>query len=236
MNTAAEEIWAILREVAASQKETELSMKETDRKMQETDRKMKETDRKFERYVEENARRSAEADRKFERYVEENARRSAETDRKMQETDRKIKEVTANIGRLGNKLGEFVEEMVKPAAVRLFREQGIDVHEVHRDVEAQRGGESIEVDLLVVNDSDVVAIECKSTLSHDDVNAHLARLGKLKRMLPAYADRRVMGAVTGMVIPDNVARFAYGQGLFVIGQSGEQMLIRNGAGFRPKVW
>lgn len=193
MNAAAEEIWAILRDVAQSQKET-------DRKMQETDRKMQ------------------------------------ETDRKMQETDRKIKEMATSIGRLGNKLGDFIEEMVRPAAVRLFREQGIEVHEVHRNVEAQRGDEGIEVDLLVVNDTDIVAIECKSTLSVDDINEHIARLDKLKRLLPAYRDKRVMGAVTGMVIPDPVARHAYRQGLYLIAQSGEHLLIRNDKAFKPRVW
>ncbi len=61
-----------------------------------------------------------------------------ETDRKFQETDRKIKEMTISIGRLGNKLGDFVEEMVRPAAVRLFQEWGIADHEVHRQVVANR--------------------------------------------------------------------------------------------------
>jgi hypothetical protein len=200
MNAAAEEIWAILREVAQSQKET-------DRKMQETAQQMKETDRKMQ-----------------------------ETDRKMKETDKKIKEMTTSIGRLGNKLGDFVEEMVRPAAVRLFRERGIDVHEVHRNVAAQRGDDGIEVDLLVVNDTDIVAIECKSTLSIDDVNEHITRLAKLKRLLPSYRDKRVMGAVSGMVIPDNVARYAYSQGLYLIAQSGDHLLIRNDAGFSPQVW
>ncbi len=40
----AEEIWAILHEVAASQRETDRRMQETDRRMQETDRRMPETD------------------------------------------------------------------------------------------------------------------------------------------------------------------------------------------------
>ena len=33
------------------------------------------------------------------------------------ETGKMIKEVTDNIGRLGNRLGEFVEDMVKPGSV-----------------------------------------------------------------------------------------------------------------------
>jgi len=218
MITAAEEIWAILREVSQSQKANE---------------------RKFEQFIEENAKRSEETDRKMQetdRIVKETSQQMQVTTAQMKETDKKIKEVNASIGRLGNKLGDFVEEMVRPAAVRLFREQGIEVHEVHRNVEAQRGDEGIEVDLLVVNDTDIVAIECKSTLATDDIKEHVGRLDKLKRLLPTYAGKRVMGAVTGMVIPDNVARYAYSQGLFVIAQSGDHLLIRNQAGFSPRVW
>ena len=42
-----EEVWAILREVSASQLETDRRMQETDRRMQETDRYLKETDRQL---------------------------------------------------------------------------------------------------------------------------------------------------------------------------------------------
>ena len=174
---------------------------------QETDRKFQETDRKFQ-----------------------------ETDKKFQATDKKIKQVTENIGRLSNKLGDFIEEMVHPAAVRLFQERGIDVHEVHRNVSSRRHGEGIEVDLLVVNDTDIIAIECKSTLSIDDVNDHLERLKKLKRLLPAYSNKQVMGAVTGMVIPENVAQYAYRQGLYVIGQTGDQLVVRNDLKFNARRW
>ena len=159
-----------------------------------------------------------------------------ETDRQMKETDCKIKEMTAGIGRPGNRRGDFIEDAVRPSAVRLFRERGIEVHEVRQNVSSQRGGEGIEVDLLVVNDTDVVAIECKSNLKLDDVNDHLARLAKLKRLLPKYADSKVMGAMAAMVIPDNVAAYALRQGLFVIGQNGEDLAIRNEAGLSPAVW
>ncbi|CAK0767632.1 DUF3782 domain-containing protein [Gammaproteobacteria bacterium] len=173
----------------------------------------------------ETARRFQETDRKFQ-----------ETDRKFQETERAIREVGKRIGELGNRLGGFIEETVRPAAVRLFRELGIDVHEVHRDVQSERGEEAIQIDLLVVNDADTIAIECKSHLSIDDVNEHLERLEKIKRLLPKYAASRVLGAVAAMVIPDNVAKYAYRQGLYVIGQTGEHLVIRNDSKFRPKAW
>lgn len=43
----AEDVWALLRELTASQKETDRRMQETDRRMQETDRYMKETSREI---------------------------------------------------------------------------------------------------------------------------------------------------------------------------------------------
>ncbi len=196
----ADDIWAILRELAQSQKET-------DRKFQETDKKFQDTDKKFQ-----------------------------DTDKQFKETDRKIKEVTGNIGKLGNRLGEFIEDAVRPAVVRLFRQQGIDVHEVHPNVSSQRGDEGVEVDVLVVNDVEIVAIECKSKLSVDDVNEHVERLAKLKRLLPSYAGKRVLGAVAAMVIEDSVAQYAYRKGLYVIGQSGDHLEIRNAVGFVAKSW
>jgi hypothetical protein len=177
-----------------------------------------------------------ESDRKWQEMREEMREMSKETDRQIQETNKEIKKVSTNLGRLGNKLGDFIEEMVYPAAVRLFKERGIDVHEVYRNVSYTGEREGIEIDLLVVNNADIIAIECKSTLSIDDVNEHLERLEKLKRLLPLYRDKQVMGAVTAMIIPDNVAQYAYKKGLFVIGQTGEQLVVRNDAKFKAKVW
>ena len=193
MSTMADDIWAILRELAQSQKET-------DRKFQETDKKFQDTDKQF------------------------------------KETDRKIKEVTGNIGKLGNRLGEFIEDAVRPAVVRLFRQRGIDVHEVHPNVSSQRADEGVEIDVLVVNDVEIVAIECKSKLSVDDINEHVERLAKIKRLLPSYANKRVLGAVAAMVIEDSVAQYAYRKGLYVIGQSGDHLEIRNAVGFVAKSW
>jgi hypothetical protein len=45
-----------------------------------------------------------------------------------------------------------------------------------------------------------------------------------------------MGAVAAMVIPDNVAVYAFRHGLFVIGQSGEHLEIRNDPDFTPAAW
>ena len=166
-----------------------------------------------------------ETDRKFQ-----------ETDRQMKETDRQIKQLSKQIGELGNRLGEFIEGWVKPAVVRLFQARGINIHEVYPDVEVDRGTEGIQIDLLVVNDTEAVLVEVKSKLTLADIDEHLERLAKFKRLLPRYSDVRAMGAMAAMVIPKDAARYAYRQGFFVLAQSGETVVILNDARFRPKAW
>ena len=39
-----------------------------------------------------------------------------------------------------------------------------------------------------------------------------------------------------MVAPQDAARYAYRQGLFVLAQSGDSAIILNDARFLPKVW
>ena len=161
---------------------------------------------------------------------------SAEIKETQKITAREIKAVNTSIGRLSNRLGEFVEEAVRPSAVHLFRERGIDIHEVQQSITAKRDGEQLEIDLLVVNNENVVVIECKSNLSVDDVNDHLERLEKVKRLLPRYNNCKVLGGVAGMVIPDNVATYAIKKGLYVIGQNGDHLELRNEQSFTAKAW
>ncbi|MDB9538648.1 hypothetical protein PN457_03035, partial [Anabaenopsis arnoldii] len=70
------------------------AQKETERRFQETERLLKEQSQETERLLKERS----------------------------QATDKQIKQVSQQLGKLGNRLGEFVEWQVRPAAVRLFRE------------------------------------------------------------------------------------------------------------------
>ena len=184
------------------------------------------------------------AQKETERLLKEQSqaadRRFQESDRRFQETERLLtrqnQQMNEQLGKLGNRLGEFVEWQVRPAVVRLFQERGIAVHEFYPGASARRGGEGIEIDLLVVNTTNAILVEVKSKLTQADVDEHLERLGKFKRLMPRYGDVRAMGAVAAMVVPDEVARYAYRQGLFVLAQSGDSVVILNDAQFQPQSW
>ncbi|MBF2056429.1 MAG: NERD domain-containing protein [Cyanobacterium sp. T60_A2020_053] len=159
-----------------------------------------------------------------------------ETDRRFQETDKQIKRVGKQIGQLGNRLGEFVESEVRPSAVRLFRQRDIDVHELHSGVTVKRDDGGLEIDLLVVNNTEVVLVEVKSKLNQRDIDEHLERLNKFKRLMPRYQDMRAYGAVGAMIVTDEVANYAYQKGLFVLTQNGDNVIITNDENFKPTTW
>ena len=125
---------------------------------------------------------------------------------------------------------------MRPAVVRLFQERGIDVHEFHPGISVKRDNEGLEIDLLVVNDTDAILVEVKSKLTQRDVDEHLQRLAKFKRLMPRFRDVKALGAVAAMIVPDEVASYGCRQGLFVLVQSGENVIILNDAEFTPRVW
>ncbi|MBF0137565.1 MAG: DUF3782 domain-containing protein [Magnetococcales bacterium] len=233
-----DDIWKLFQETNRIFKESEARSKESaarlEHDLQETRRIMRENHAETERIMREIRENSAESERK----MREN---SAEVERKMREshaeTDRVVKEVSRQVGQLGSRWGEFVEGLVAPACETIFAERGIPIHKVSPRIKAKLpGNRHMEIDLLVMNTSMVALVEVKSKLKHDHVREHLTRLTEFKEFFPEYADRRVMGAVAGIVIEESVDRYAMNEGLFVIVQSGDAVHLANDTAFQPRIW
>jgi hypothetical protein len=182
----------------------------------------------------------AEAQKETERILKQQSletdRRMQETDRRMQETDRQIKRLSKEIGNLGGKWGRFVENMVAPACETIFLNRGIPVHQVSQRVKKKINGDILEIDVLVTNENHVLVVEVKSTLGVDNVKELMADLEKFRQFFPEYKQKQVYGAVAGIEIEDGADKYAYRQGLFVLTQSGENVVIVNDTEFQPKVW
>ena len=171
MTTSADDVWRLLGELIEAQKETERVIKE---QSQETEHRFRETDRRFEETKQLLQRQSEESDSRSETLRE---RRFRETERIIKQQNEKLNQ---ELGKLGNRLGEFVEWQVRPAVVQLFQQRGIAVNEFHANISVKRFGEALEIDLLVVNSDQAILVEVKSKLSQTDIDEHLERLEKFK--------------------------------------------------------
>ena len=195
-----------------------MSQQEADRRAVEADRRVAESDR-----------RAAESDRRADQ-------RAAEADQRIKKLERSVENTTRAVNALTTRWGRFVEELVRPAVVRMFREKGINVTRTFLRMRSEAGNMPMEIDVFGVNGMSAIAVECKSRLSSDDVDEMCERLNNLKQSFPEYTNYRIFGEVAGIEVDDNVGRYAYQKGLYVIKPSGETVEIVNDEKFKAIAW
>jgi len=156
----------------------------------------------------------------------------ARMDKRSAETDRKLRQLE---GLFSSQWGRLLEALVQPAALKLFRARGIDVHYTFPHAKSQQNGSTMEIDLLLEDGEIVVVVEVKSVLRVSDVQEFLEDLAALPAYFPRYQGYQIYGAVAALSLDENADRYAYNQGLFVLSMSGEGMIeIRNDDKFRPQ--
>jgi len=227
MATTADDVWRLLGELTEAQKETERIIKEqsreSDRRFQATERLLREQSQETERLLRE---QSQETDRQIQATIAENQRVNQQLSQQL----------SKQLGELGGAWGRFVENLVAPACETIFWARGIPVHQVSQRVRKRQNGDTLEIDVLVLNQEHVLAVEVKSSLGVEDVKAFVANLERFYDFFPEYSQRRLYGAVAGIGIEAGADRYAYRQGLFVLAQSGETVVILNDAEFQPRAW
>ncbi|MFM7887695.1 MAG: DUF3782 domain-containing protein, partial [Pseudanabaena sp.] len=137
--------------------------------------------------------RFAEADRRF-------AESKAEADRSMAELKKSVDRTVKAVDALTTRWGRFVEGLVEPAVVDLFQQRGIDVKEVHPRTYTKRQGYAMEIDILAIDDTELVLVECKSRLSKDDVDEFIEKLTHFKQSFPHYQNYKAYGAGAGIEV------------------------------------
>jgi hypothetical protein len=179
----------------------------------------------------------------FEQYRQTAEREMAELRKQSDRTDQQIANLAVQVaqtnkqvGGLTSRWGEFVENLIKPAAARLFQEKGIDVHLTALRVTGQDQQGSIEIDILVENTTEVVAIEVKSHLEVRDVKRFLQTLERFKKAFPKHKNDKLYGAVAGIKIDERVNEYAIQEGLFLIQPTGDSVIIANSHDFKPRDW
>ncbi|TYQ28245.1 DUF3782 domain-containing protein [Pseudanabaena sp. UWO311] len=181
----------------------------------------------------ESERQRKEQQREFEQSLQEYRKTS---EQEMAELKKIVAQTNKQVGGITSRWGEFVENLVRPAAVRMFREKGIEVHFTALRVEAQDEKGSIEIDVLAENTNEVVAIEVKSHLEVRDVKRFLITLDRFKQALLKYQSYKLYGAIAGIKDDERADEYATQEGLFLIKPSGDTVAIVNDRNFVAKTW
>jgi hypothetical protein len=224
-----DDIFALFRESEQQRREGEQQRKEYQQAFEERQR-IYELERKQEHQAFEERQRAYEEHRLIAEQ-EMSALRAS-----IAKTEKLVAETNKQVGGLTSRWGEFVENLIKPAAARIFREQGIDVHYTAMRVKGDDDRGSMEIDILVENGNEIVAIEVKSHLEVRNVKRFLEVLARFKEAFPKYQNYKLYGAVAGIKIDEKADEYATQEGLFLIEPAGDSVIISNSRNLERRVW
>jgi hypothetical protein len=153
--------------------------------------------------------------------------------KKLDESRQQMKESNAEaqarmdkmLGGLGNSLGRLTEAMFTPDLWKKFADRGLPFNSQCYRKKITDGKHVIaELDVLIENGEYSMPVEIKTVLSVEDVDEHLERIGKVRQVMDAHGGKRkLIGAVAGGSVPENVLRYAQRKGLFVIVQTSDSI-------------
>jgi len=154
--------------------------------------------------------------------------------------EKRWKRLEQELGRLGNSYGDQVEAMFVNLGAK-FNVLGYKFpKEAKGNIRFLDENRKVlaEVDHLLENGSIVMPIEVKAKLKQDHVDEHIRRLGIISEYNIKQKDnRKVLGAVAGGVVPQNVLEYAQKKGLYVLVQNGESVEVADvPENFKPMEW
>ena len=173
----------------------------------------------------------------------ETDRRLKELARNQDESQRRIEqnlgELKQNLGGLGNSLGRLVESMFSAKLLDRFNKLGylFNTQANHKKFYENKRVVA-EADSILENGEYAMIVEVKTEMSVDDIDGHLGKIAIIRRYMNEHGDnRKLVGAVAGGTVPENVLRYAQKKGLFVLVQNGDSIEVAaTPDGFKPHEW
>ncbi|MGH9847177.1 MAG: DUF3782 domain-containing protein [Blastocatellia bacterium] len=171
-------------------------------------------------------------------FSEQSKREQAELREAQRETDRQIKQVSKQIGEIGNKFGSFTEGMAYPS-MRNVLESEFGMEIVLPNASSKKNGRTLEIDVLAydkVGRNEAAIVEVKSHLTEAGIEQILKTIKEFPTFFPDLADRTVYGILAAVKIPENMRIKVAKIGLYLAVISDETFKLQVPAGFKPKAF
>jgi len=157
-----------------------------------------------------------------------------ETQQAHKETEKAIKETQKNVGGLNNSLGSIVERLLTPGLPKKFNKLGYSFNRIA--AYSYAAGVYAQIDGMLENGAQAIAVEVKTTLRQADIDDHLVRMEKIRKHANEHGDnRQFMGAMAAFITDKATKNYALKKGLFVIEPSGEDVKVTKPEK-EPRIW
>ena len=190
---------------------------------QDFDERLKKSSQDFDERLKKNSE-------EFKKESQEFWKRSNKISRDIKRTQKSVKEVSRQIGGIGNSNGHFAFDFFYKgldASMKIGDHEFEDIQK-HLHKHKKKTNLQGEYDMVMINTDTIIVIEVKYKLTKDYVKKFYNKgLKNFKTLFPQYSDYTLYGAVASMSDPDGANELAKKYGLYVLGQSGKNIKLIN---------
>jgi hypothetical protein len=214
------ELKELVASLAIAQQKTDIQLAKTDVQLAKTDAQLAKTDVQL-----------AKTDKKLAKLIEQHEK----TEAGLKELQKAIKQVTTQLGDMGNIQGNVAEDLFRRNIVSLLAKRGIKIDNVGFNVTMPG---TAEYDIVAENGKEVVVLEVKNKLNSRHIRRFLnVQLPRFKQEFPVYADYQIYGALGSLIVSEALEQQAASEGLFVFTQTKDGgASIANSPNFQAKAW
>jgi hypothetical protein len=179
------------------------------------------TDQELKDLVASLAVKSTELDASLREISRESRERSVAIDQERVETQRVMKELGRRMGAMASNQGDVAEEFFYNTLFDKPEVGGIRFDRVLKNVSGGKPGHQAEFDVVMHNGSSMAIVEVKYKVHANDIEQVQRQIENYRDIFPEYKDYKLFGGIAGFSVPDDVARAAREEGLFVLKRKGE---------------
>jgi uncharacterized protein YoxC len=163
-----------------------------------------------------------------------------ETTATIDKMGRKVDKVSENVGGLNRSMGELIESLMTSRLWEKFDEYGHHLVRAYTRMPLynEKNETLSDIDLLLSNSDECMAVEIKREVKTDDIDHHSRRMQLIEKYPPAEVKgKKIYSAIAGAVVPPDARIYAYENGMYVLEMNGEHVsLLQPPDGFKAKVW
>jgi len=154
-------------------------------------------------------------------------------------TEAVLRQVTKQLGGLGNKFGSYTEGLAFESVERILRTK-FQADTLARRVKSARGGFGQEYDVIGVRNGaqgEVYCVEIKSELNAEELEKSLKKFGEFFTLLPQYRGMKLYGVICAVDVRGALAQRVMHEGLYLATAGDENFkLIKPPPDFKPRVF
>jgi len=162
-----------------------------------------------------------------------------QTEAAQERTEETLRQVTKQLGGLGNKFGSFTEGLAFESMEKILRTR-FRADNFARRAKPAKGGFAQEYDLIGVRNGrhgEVFCVEIKSELNADGLKKSLKKFQEFFDCFPQYRGMKLYGIISAVDVRGALADRVMHEGIYLATASDENFkLVKPPGSFKPRVF